>query len=73
VSQDDTFRHPAHWPQHSCDVNSCGLFLDETFRECGAMPTIAHIGSIDIRIYHDDHGVPHQLAREGKPLQDVED
>jgi len=86
------------------------------------MPTIAHIGSINIRIYYDDHGVPHfhavcpdfdfkltisdcriisgtgqlrgrdlamirawgqkyrdvlylnwQLAREGKPLQDIED
>jgi hypothetical protein len=23
------------------------------------MPTIAYIGSIQIRIYHDDHGVPH--------------
>jgi hypothetical protein len=86
------------------------------------VPTIAHIGSISIRIYYDDHGVPHchavspdfdfkiaiadcsilsgtgrlsgrdlaaihawgqkhqnvlylnwQLAREGKPLQDIED
>jgi hypothetical protein len=24
-----------------------------------AMPTIAYIGSIQIRIYYDDHGVPH--------------
>ena len=23
------------------------------------MPTIAYIGSIHIRIYYDDHGVPH--------------
>jgi hypothetical protein len=23
------------------------------------MPTIAYIGSIQIRIYYDDHGVPH--------------
>ena len=23
------------------------------------MPTIAHIGSIQIRIYYDDHGAPH--------------
>jgi hypothetical protein len=86
------------------------------------MPTIAHIGSIQIRIYYDDHGVPHfhavspdfdfkfsigdcstisgngrlrgrdlalirawgqqhrdalyeiwQLARDGKPLRDIED
>jgi hypothetical protein len=86
------------------------------------MPTIAYIGSIQIRIYYDDHGVPHfhvvspdfdfkiamddctiisgtghmrgrdlaairawgqkhrdllylnwQLAREGKPLQYIED
>ena len=86
------------------------------------MPTIGYIGSIQIRIYYDDHGVPHfhavspdfdckfaidtcsiisgtgrlrgrdlaairlwaekhrnmlylnwQLAREGKPLQDIED
>lgn len=86
------------------------------------MPTIARIGPIQIRIYYDDHGVPHfhavspgfdfklaiadfsiisgtgrivgrdlaairawgrrhqdllylnwQLAREGKPLQDIED
>lgn len=86
------------------------------------MPTIAYIGSIQIRIYYDDHGVPHfhavsadfdfkiamedftiisgtgrlrgrdlaairawgqkhrdmlclnwQLARDGKPLQDIEE
>jgi hypothetical protein len=86
------------------------------------MPTIARIGSISVRIYYDDHGMPHfhaigpdfdfkistatlsiisgtgrlrrrdladirawgqkhqdmlylnwQLAREGKPLQDIED
>jgi hypothetical protein len=86
------------------------------------MPTIAYIGSIQIRIYYDDHGVPHfhavspdfdfkismddytiisgtghlrgrdlasirtwgqkhrdvlylncQFARDGKPLQDIED
>ncbi len=86
------------------------------------MPTIAYIGSIQVRIYYDDHGVPHfhavspdfdfkiamadcaiisgngrlrgrdlaairawgqkhrdalygnwQLARDGKPLQDIED
>ncbi|HEY4171799.1 MAG TPA: DUF4160 domain-containing protein [Rhodopila sp.] len=86
------------------------------------MPTIAYIGSIQIRIYYDDHGVPHfhavspdfdfkiamedfsiisgtghlrgrdlaairswgqrhrdvlfmnwERAREGKPLQDIED
>lgn len=86
------------------------------------MPTIAHIGSIQIRIYYDDHGIPHfhavsptfdakiaiadfsvvsangrlrgrdlsvirtwgqthrdalylnwKLAREGQPLQDIED
>lgn len=23
------------------------------------MPTIAYVGSIQIRIYYDDHGVPH--------------
>ena len=25
----------------------------------GLMPTIAYIGAIQIRIYYDDHGVPH--------------